>query len=284
MPLKIFLRRLIKIPILGPSLLMVYRFKVVSTYFAGNIKTLMIWLFRSKEYTNFSYDLSDLNKQYLIAFVSQVTKVNHETIQTYIAELENDNELRNHIEKTIKTSERCYGADIPVKYARRLGWYAIVRATKPQVVVETGVDKGLGACVLTAALAKNHEEGYEGYYYGTDINPEAGYLLQGKYARFGEILYGDSIESLRQFAKIIDIFINDSDHSSEYEAEEYNTIKDKLSEKTIVLGDNAHCTDKLLKFAAQTGRQFLFFAEKPDQHWYPGAGIGVAFNKNIVVD
>ena len=154
-----------------------------------------------------------------------------------------------------------------------------MRATKPKIVVETGVDKGLGACVLTAALMKNSEEGYTGYYYGTDINPKAGYLLSEPYSELGRVLYGDSIESLQKLNESIDIFINDSDHSAEYERREYETVQGKLAPAAIILGDNAHTNDKLLTFALATGRQFVFFQEKPLNHWYPGAGIGIAFPK-----
>lgn len=147
-----------------------------------------------------------------------------------------------------------------------MGWYAIVRAVKPHVVVETGVDKGLGACVLTAALERNASEGHHGYYYGTDINPTAGYLLSREYSRYGKILYGDSIESLASLDITIDVFINDSDHSADYEAQEYVTVEEKLAKAAIVIGDNAHCTEELLRFAEQTGRDFLFFKEQPDKH------------------
>jgi hypothetical protein len=132
---------------------------------------------------------------------------------------------------------------------------------------------------LTAALKRNKEEGFEGRYYGTDINPNAGYLLSGDYANYGRILYGDSIESLKKFDGIIDLFINDSDHSSAYEAEEYRTVADKLSEHAIILGDNSHSTDKLLEFSLATKRRFVFFQEKPLEHWYPGAGIGISFRR-----
>ena len=170
-------------------------------------------------------------------------------------------------------------ADRDIQYGRRLGWYAIIRAVKPRVVVETGVDKGLGACVLAAALLRNAQEGQQGYYYGTDINPAAGYLLGGPYARAGRILYGDSIESLERLEETIDVFINDSDHSAAYEAAEYRTVQPKLSKTALLIGDNAHTTDKLLEFALETGRTFLFFKEQPAGHWYPGAGIGVAFRR-----
>ncbi|MGH8488547.1 MAG: class I SAM-dependent methyltransferase [Gammaproteobacteria bacterium] len=93
-------------------------------------------------------------------------------------------------------------------------------------MVETGVDKGLGSCVL-AALLRHAAEGFPGRYYGTDINPAAGGLFCGEYARTGRILYGDSVRSLAQLDEPIDFFINDSDHSADYEALE---IRDRSTQ------------------------------------------------------
>jgi len=176
----------------------------------------------------------------------------------------------------LKSAQKEY-ADLRVDFGRRLGWYAFARAMKPKITVETGVDKGIGSVLLCSALLKNRDEGFEGYFFGTDINPEAGYLLGGKYAEVGKILYGDSIKTLSQFTEKIDLFINDSDHSSDYEYREYITIKDKISERAVLLGDNSHTSDKLAIFSKETNRNFLFFKEEPSEHWYPGAGIGISF-------
>jgi hypothetical protein len=151
---------------------------------------------------------------------------------------------------------------------------------KPKVVVDTGVDKGLGSCILASALKRNSEEGNPGRYYGTDINPYAGYLLSGPYKEFGEILYGDSIESLKKFHHKIDLFINDSDHSKEYEEREYEIIKGNLTEKSIILGDNSDYSEKLLEFSLQTNRHFIYFHEMPHNHWYPGCGTGISFYRS----
>jgi len=43
-----------------------------------------------------------------------------------------------------------------------------------------------------------------------------------------------------------------------------------------VLSDNSHSTDALAKWSRATGRDFLFFQERPEHHWYRGAGIGVS--------
>jgi len=274
--MKGFGRYLEGVPLLGRAWLMFVRLKVALGYFADPARQLVIWLFKSRQVSDFTYDLDEMNKRYLTAFVAQVTSKKYGDIMNYITELEKDNELREHVQRITRASKDI-NADRDVNYGRRLGWYAIVRAVRPRVVVETGVAAGLGACTLIAALMRNAAEGFPGRYYGTDINPEAGYLLKGEYAAFGEILYGDSIESLKKFNRPVDVFVNDSNHSAEYEAAEYRTIQNRLSPNAIVLGDNAHCTDKLLEFALHTGRRFLFFQEKPHKHWYPGAGIGAVF-------
>lgn len=270
-------RNISKIPILGKGLLILFRFKIAIGHYVNPIKQIFLWLFRSNEITNFTYDLSPINKQYLISYLTAITNKPFSDIEKYIQEIENDVELKNHIINYTKQSTEQDISDLNPKYGRRIGWYAIVRVKKPKIVIETGVDKGMGSCILTAALMKNTEEGHPGRYYGTDIYPKAGYLLKGKYADFGEILYGDSIESLKKFKGKIDVFINDSDHSPEYEWKEYQIIKNKLSDNAIILGDNTDTNTKLLQYSMDEGRKFLYFQETPSKHWYCGDGIGASY-------
>ena len=190
-------------------------------------------------------------------------------MKKYLNELLDDQDLISHIINKTQNSNFKNFADSEVKYGRRIGWYIIVRALKPRIVVETGVDKGLGSVMLSSAIIRNIKENFEGKYFGTDINPEAGYIFTDKYAAVGEILYGDSIESLDKFDNRIDLFINDSDHSAVYEAREYELIKNKLSETGFVLGDNSHSTSSLLNFSIKNNRQFILFKEQPKNHWYP---------------
>ena len=187
--------------------------------------------------------------------------------------------IKDYLKNKIEASDFKNFADNEIKFSRRLGWYIIARIIKPQTIIETGVDKGMGAVILSEALIKNEKEGFKGKYYGTDINPEAGYLFDDIYRKKGKIIYGDSIESLKKIDEPIDLFINDSDHSAKYEADEYKTIINKLSKNSVILGDNSHSTDELLKFSIEHGRNFVFFRERPKDHWYPGAGIGISFMK-----
>jgi len=266
-----FIKRLIFIPI---------RFKRGLNYVIPNLFNLFVWTFDSKETTNYTYHLWDMNIKYLASFISEATNTPYETVMTYFKEIQEDKKLTAHLQELNKKSDLNYKSDYEIRFGRRIGWYALVRILKPKIVIETGVDKGLGSCVITAALLRNAEENLPGEYFGTDINPKAGYLLQGEYAKMGKILYGDSIESLKKFEHKIDIFINDSDHSSEYEAQEYEVINPKMNPKGIIIGDNAHGNSKLLEFCLKTNRKFCFFKEHPKNHFFSGAGIGLGLPKN----
>jgi predicted O-methyltransferase YrrM len=246
---------------------------VYNEYFRRTIEAIHPILLTTGETHNFTYDLTDRSLQYMVETIAAAIGRPRAEITSYVEEAISDSDLRAHA----TTASLAQRPDIRSPFGRRLGWYAVVRATKPRVVVETGVERGHGALILCAALLRNAQEGHPGRYFGTDINPKAGELLKGKYAGTGTILYGDSITSLRALNEKIDLFINDSDHSDEYEYQEYLTVEDKLSDTAIILADNAHVTDKLVRFSRERGRRFLFFREEPKDHWYPGAGIGISF-------
>lgn len=271
------IKHFLKTTALGSSLLIPYRFRFGLCYLTPNFWQLVRLSFVSREIDNLTYDLTDLNVQYLIAFVAAITKRPVAEIRGYVQEILDDQMLRDHILSFTQSAPERYIADEEARYGRRIGWYAFVRALKPKVVVETGTNKGLGTCIIAAALLRNNEEGNLGYLYSTDIDPAAGYLFKKPYVDYGEVLYGDSIESLNKMTVTIDLFINDSDHSQDYEMREYETVQAKLSPTSIIIGDNAHCSQKLWEFSQRTNRQFVFFQENPLHHWYPGAGIGVSY-------
>jgi predicted O-methyltransferase YrrM len=254
---------------------LIARRKIADHYFLPRLRMIEQWIRQDKENSNFYYDLTDLNKQQLAHFVAAIAETTFEKARGYIEELLQDKELLMHLQTGVSASYP--QKEIEVAYGRRLGWYAVARAQKPKVLIETGVDHGVGACVLAKALIRNAAEGSPGRYYGFDLNPSAGRLLTGPYADVGEMIYGDSIERLTTFPHMIDLFINDSDHNEDFEEREYIAMTPHLSPGATVLSDNSHSTDALGRFARARGMGFLFFREQPKNHWYFGAGIGAAF-------
>jgi len=259
-------------------ILFYFKRKFAYSYYKKKLSLINKWAWGDNERSNFFYDLTDLNKEHLAQTIAFITNNKIEKVYNYFDELLNDKELYNHLVYFLKESPD-YGTEIKFAYGRRLGWYALVRLLKPKIVVETGVDQGVGACVLSSAILKNKSEGFDGEYIGTEINSNAGKLFQEPYKKVGKIIFQDSIKTLKEIKEDIDLFINDSDHSSDYEYKEYLEIEQKLSSNAFILGDNSHVTNCLSKFSIKTNRHFIFFKETPYDHWYPGAGIGISFNK-----
>jgi predicted O-methyltransferase YrrM len=252
--------------------------RTVSTwlhYVWPNLRAWVGWLFRSRENANFTYALTERCQIYFAAGLSALLREPPDVFRKYMDEIQQDADFNNHIRTLQREHPLRYRTDPEPNVGRRMVWYAIVRWLKPTLVVETGVDQGLGAAVLCAALRRNASEGHPGRYRGTDIDPQAGYFLKGEYAQFGEVLYGDSLKSLATLEGI-ELFINDSDHSADYEQAEYEMIRDRITPRAILLGDNAHVTSKLADFSLRNGRRFIFLAEEPANHWYRGGGVGVS--------
>jgi predicted O-methyltransferase YrrM len=236
------------------------------------------WLVTSREHHNYTYDLTALNTDHLAWFVAAICDTPVPVIRGYLDEIACDEALRAHITSVTRSAARRGLADRRGRYARRLGWYAIVRACKPTHVVETGVDKGLGTAVLAAAVLRNAEAGHPGQVTAVDINPEAGYLVRtGVWSTVVDLVHADSVTALAALERPVDVFLHDSDHSVAHERREFTTVESHLSDRALLLTDNVTSTAVLSEYAEKTGRRFLAFTERPARHWYPGDGIGAAW-------
>ncbi|HWL01318.1 MAG TPA: class I SAM-dependent methyltransferase [Microbacteriaceae bacterium] len=265
-----FAHRVLGSPI-APIAVFPWRFASAAGKSLGTFGATTRWLFGSRENTNYTYDLTPRNREHLAWFVAHVAGIPLAEARGYLQEVLDDEELAAHVAGETRTSRYRWLADRVPRYGRRIGWYAFVRALKPDVLVETGTDKGLGSVVLAAALLRNGK----GRLTSIDINPAAGYLISGRYAEVTDLVISDSIQALGALREV-DLFIHDSDHTAEHEYAEFTAIAPNLRPDGLVLSDNSHATDSMPRWAEETGREFLFFDERPARHWYPGAGIGTA--------
>ncbi|MGC4849911.1 O-methyltransferase [Micromonospora sp. DT15] len=275
---RIKLRRAVARTPLAPIAAFPKRLRTVARHDAKMLRRSARWLLTSREHHNYTYDLTSLSRNHLAWFVSVVCDIPVKQVRAYLSEIESDDDLRQHLLAAIAASDRRGLADKEIRYARRIGWYAIVRATRPTHVVETGVDKGLGSVVLASALLRNAQEGHPGRVTSLDINPEAGYLARvAPWSEVVDLVIGDSIASIGALDRPVDLFLHDSDHSRAHEKREFDAVEPKLAPGAILLTDNVTSTNVLAEHAERTGRRFLAYRETPANHWYPGDGIGVAW-------
>ena len=150
------------------------RAKLAISYLTPTMARMFKWLCMSRELDNFTYQLTVKGERYMAHSLALALGSTPEVMQVYFDELKSDTELREWIIDLSRNGERRRTADPRADFGRRIGWYAVVRHMRPHVVVETGVEKGLGAILLCAALKRNVDEGFPGRYYGTDIYRGAG--------------------------------------------------------------------------------------------------------------
>src|SRR5215475_2416198 len=248
------------------------RTKMVARYDAQLIGRSVDWLIRGRETTNFTYDLNSLNRVQLSWFISAVTSATISQVRTWMQELDDDSQLAEHLTGRLTSNPRRRICATQPHWARRSGWYAIVRAAQPEHVVETGTHLGLGSCVIAAALLRNGH----GRLTTIDIDPEAGYLIGEPWASAIDRRVGNSIDILGTL-RGIDMFLHDSLHTYDYEAQELAAAEPHLRADAIVLSDNAHESSALSDWAERSDRRYLFFKEQPLDHWWPGDGIGAAW-------
>ncbi len=258
----------------GPAVSAGPRLALAASYGVAPAKNCLRWLYSSRESTNLTYDVTPLNRVNLAWWVSAITSRPFAEITTYFSELEADTALADHIATTTANSEQLRVVyDGKPRFGRRIAWYALVRATRPSIVIETGTDVGLGSLVLAAALLRNEA----GQLITIDNSTYSGGLIGGDYAGVVTKVIGDSIAVLEQQSESVDLFIHDSFHTYDHECAELDAVEPRLSQHALVLSDNAHGTTACADWALRTNRQFLFTNESPKDHWYPGAGIGAAW-------
>jgi predicted O-methyltransferase YrrM len=161
--------------------------------------------------------------------------------------------------------------------------YALVRATRPTLVVETGTANGSSTVYLLSALIANgHGElvsidlpfvGPErapvvagssiGEYDASPIPPgrEAGWMVPDSLRTRWSLRLGDAAELLTAITGPVDVFFHDSLHTREHMLLEFETMWPRLARDGLLLADDVFQRrhDALAAFARDVGRPFLTF-------------------------
>jgi predicted O-methyltransferase YrrM len=226
------------------------------------------YLFRDREFTNLTYEIA--NEDELVRFVAATLGRPLEEIAAFVAEPRTDDRLLLPLRGTL--AERSDRNDEPL-FGRRLAWYALVRALKPALVVETGVHDGLGSALLLRALELNGT----GRLIGLDVDPASGWLVPADARTRYELVIGDVRETLPATLEglSVDLFIHDSLHTYEHELFELRLALERGADDVVLVSDNAHATSALSDVCVEHGLSFALFLERPRGHFYPGAGVGV---------
>ena len=231
----------------------------------------MKYLLLDPELENFTYELA--NEDELVRFIADGLDAEESEIRDYISEAKTDPGFHARLRR--RARRHLDSKRVPL-FGRRLGWYAVARALKPAVIVETGIHAGLGSALLLHAVERNAAEGHPGRVISVDIDPLAGWLVDDALRVHWQPVYGSTfdvlvpaLEGLR-----VGMIVHDSEHTYECESFEFGAAIDHAASTLALVSDNAHATSALRDVCASLGIEYGFFRERPRGHFYPGAGIG----------
>jgi len=138
--------------------------------------------------------------------------------------------------------------------------YIVCRIHKPEIVVETGVADGFSAAFILQALETNKK----GHLYSIDLPNQAGQILRDGKAtgwlvpdilkKRWTLIFGSSKEELPQLLvrlRKIDIFFHDSEHTYGNMMFEFNTVRDYLDKKGLVISDDITDSDAFDTFCRE---------------------------------
>lgn len=225
-----------------------------------------------KEVDNFTYEIE--NRDELSTMISSMLGSDRDHVGRLIAEIDADEEFTRSL-KFLLEDRIDRPSEMPL--GRRVGWYAVTRLLRPQIVVETGVHDGLGSAVLLRALERNRSEGAPGTLVSFDVRSDVGWLVPERLRTNWELVIGDSVAVMRDSFDpgSVGLFIHDSLHTYEHEQAELSAVIDAMQHPGALISDNAHATTALKDFCASRDIPFARFLERPVGTWYPGSGLGL---------
>ncbi|MGI8707385.1 MAG: class I SAM-dependent methyltransferase [Actinomycetota bacterium] len=222
------------------------------------------------EVDNFTYDLA--NEDELVVWLSSELGANRGRVAELLVEARSNRELYGRLRD--QTQRRISMKTEPA-IGRRLGWYVIVRLVKPARIIETGTHDGIGSLVLLSALDRNSAEGNSGELVSIDPDPTSGWIV-GERANWSRRT-ADSRSVLREVLQEapVQLFLHDSLHTYEHEHFELEAAAAAM-ESGVLVSDNSHETSALSDVCEKIGVRYSVWRERPRNHFYPGAGIGMA--------
>jgi predicted O-methyltransferase YrrM len=191
-------------------------------------------------------------------FLSTITNVSASQIRGFIKEPVQNGFFLTRLQsvKTELQTLEIYSADL---YAKKiLLQYAVVRAIKPKIVVETGVANGVSSAYLLLALQANGR----GTLYSVGLNDpqylpagkSLGWVVPQELRSTWKLLLGDSrtiLPGLLDGIDSTDIFIHDSLHTYEHMLWEYRAAYPHIRPGGLLFSDDAKWNSAFPEFALE---------------------------------
>jgi predicted O-methyltransferase YrrM len=193
-------------------------------------------------------------------FLGSVTDCSAGMISRFLEEPFADADFAEHIRQTRNILGRAAISTADLYAKKVLIQYALVRAFKPELIVETGIANGVSSSYLLLAMQKN----CKGHLHSVEIDRsnvlldgrEPGWIVPESLRPRWSIHMGPSQVVLPHLLKKLpplDMFIHDSLHTYEHMKLEFELVLPHLRPGALLLADDATWNTAFPEFAATIG-------------------------------
>lgn len=211
----------------------------------------------------FTFDFHEIYCSYFNQKLKKVKKIYQNYENKNISLLDKIKSLNQEIiKKSDKNNAYC------------MSLYFLIREVKPEIIIETGVHRGVSSLFILQALHDNNK----GKLFSIDL-PLAEYVTDSKIStksilptkKIGvcvpkhlqdkwDLILGDSKKELPKILKKIDsldVFLHDSKHTYEHMTWEYKTIWPYLKLNGVLVSDDTNWNESFKDFCSQMNLEYL---------------------------
>jgi hypothetical protein len=214
-----------------------------------------------------SYTYRVANIDGMLTTIAEATRTPVEDLRRYVVEADTDPELRDNLAHRLRWR---FDVKHRPELANRLGWYVLVRALRPRVVVETGIYHGFGSLTLLRALERNAADGTPGELMSFDTSQSAGSFVDRRRYPGWRHVVGLTTEVLQSTlaGRSVGALFQDSDHSAPVQELEFGTAL-ATPEPTLLLVDASGGQSPVLEQISHArGGDYRRVRLGASDHWY----------------
>jgi len=227
------------------------------------------YLLLDPEVESFTYELA--NREELLDFAADTLNHDRAAIARYAAETEHDIEL-------LRPPRRLWVSKRRLPLGNRLLWYVMARATKPALVVETGIHDGLGSLTLLRALERNAQEGSAGRLISFDVFADVGWLVDERLRGRWQCVHGSTLSALEPSLRglRVDMSVHDASDDEANQRAEFESVLRHRGDRLLIVNGAGANSNVLSEICAREGVRERRFLGRSTAHIHPGGPIAVA--------
>ncbi len=233
------------------------------------------------ELESYSFELD--NEHEVVAALAIALERPEDELAGYATETHTDPELNERLRRGLR-----WRLDMKQRMplGSRLGWYVTVRATKPELVVETGIHLGLGSLAVLRALARNEEEGHPGELMSFDVNPRAGAIVREELRSRWHPIIGPTSETLAPAlrGRRVGLLFQDTLHTEENQLIEFGAALERAAPLLLLVDCSGGYAPTLERLCDERGGVYHRVTLRSRGHIHPGGDFRFGVFENAARD